>query len=516
MTTPPGPERTPSSLPRLVVLAPLRVEQLALAPNGRVGPAILEVEHIGMVLTKAGLAARRLLTRPPPAAMAVAGLGGGLTDGLVPGDLVVADRLLDATGQEVASLASAPLLAAELRRSGLRARTGAVLSTGHIVTGEERAALTSLGADVVDMESTAVAGAQSSVPLAVLRAVSDTPGVELFSPGGARGVLSGLRALRAARRALANWAAAAGPKEIFLAEPRSFCAGVRRAIETVERALERYGPPVYVRRQIVHNAHVVSRLEAAGAIFVDELTEVPDGANVVFSAHGVGTSVRQEAARRGMASIDATCPLVNKVHSEARRFAATGRQLVLIGHAGHDEVEGTLGTVEGISLVGTPDEVADLGLDPAKPTAFLTQTTLATDEVENVVAALGQHFSDLARPAASDICYASQNRQEAVREIAPDCDLVLVVGSPNSSNSNRLVEVASRCGARAHLVDSQADLHLSWLAGARRIGVTAGASTPEDLVEEIVECLVRLGPASVVERSTRNEHVSFPLPVEVR
>lgn len=515
--------------PRLLVLAPLRIEALALGPGAtsQVGPATLEVRRIGMGLTKARQAARRLSPSgsgragpgagaPPPAAVAVVGLGGGLGEGLSPGDLVVADRLLDVSGKEVAHLPSAPLLASELRRLGLRARTGTVVSTDHIVTGEERAALAALGAEVVDMESTAVASERWGAPLAVLRAVSDTPGEELFSPAGLRGVWTALRALRASRRALADWAAAAGPREIFLAEPRSFCAGVRRAIETVERALERYGPPIYVRRQIVHNAHVVSRLEAAGAVFVEELAEVPDGANVVFSAHGVGTAVHEEAASRNMFSIDATCPLVTKVHNEARRFAGAGRQVVLIGHAGHDEVQGTLGTVPGITLVSTPEDVASIDIDTSRPTAFVTQTTLATDEVASVVTALEQRFSDLARPAASDICYASQNRQEAVREMAPECDVVLVVGSQNSSNSNRLVEVARRCGASAHLVDSVVDLRLSWLSRARRVGVTAGASAPEELVQEVVDCVAGLGCTSLEERSTGHERVFFPLPLELR
>ena len=538
--------------PRLLVLAPLRVEAMALGPRAtsRVGPATLEIERIGMGLTKARDAAHRLratglsttgpraalaktvapwaagaraaapvapaAAAPPYAAVAVAGLGGGLGDDLVPGELVVADRLIDAEGTEVARLASAPLLSAELRRLGLRARTGTIVSTDHIVTGDERAALAALGATAVDMESTAVAAQGWGMPLAVLRAISDTPGQELFSPAGARGAWAGLRALRASRHALANWAAAVGQREILLAEPRSFCAGVRRAIETVERALDRYGAPVYVRRQIVHNAHVVSQLEEAGAIFVEELAEVPDGSCVVFSAHGVGTAVHEEAAARQMFTIDATCPLVSKVHNEARRFAGSGRQLVLIGHAGHDEVEGTLGTVPGTALVSSADDVTVIDLDPSRPTAFITQTTLATDEVAGVITALGERFSDLARPAASDICYATQNRQEAVRQMAPDCDVVLVVGSPNSSNSNRLVEVARRCGTSAHLVDSKLDLRLSWLVGARRVGVTAGASAPEELVREVVDCVAALGSASVEERSTGNEHVSFPLPMEVR
>ncbi|MGA3218141.1 MAG: 4-hydroxy-3-methylbut-2-enyl diphosphate reductase [Acidimicrobiales bacterium] len=503
--------------PRLLVLAPLRLEAMALGPGGNFGPAAFAVQRAGMGLAKAGASARRLsAASTPPAAVVVAGLGGALAPGLVPGDVVVAERLLDAQGNEVARLASPALLVAELVRAGLRARSGTVVSTDHIVTGSERATLSALGADAVDMESTALARADWKAPLAVLRAISDSPGAELLSPAGAWGALKGLHSLRRARRALADWAAAVGPRQVLLAEPRSFCAGVERAIETVERALQRYGPPVYVRRQIVHNAHVVSRLESAGAVFVEELAEVPDGARVVFSAHGVGTSVNDEARRRQMSTIDATCPLVSKVHNEARRFAAAGRQLVLVGHAGHDEVEGTLGTVPGTRLVSTPDDVAHLEFDETRPTAFVTQTTLATDEVTTVISALERRFIDLARPAASDICYASQNRQEAVREMAPDCDVVLVVGSANSSNSNRLVEVARGRGARAHLVDSQKDLRLSWLAGALRVGVTAGASAPPELVQEVVDGLAGLGPISIEERSTGHENVSFPLPPEVR
>ncbi len=503
--------------PRLLVLAPLRLEALALGPSGRVGPTVLAIERVGMGLAQAGRSARRLSgAAVPPAAVVVAGLGGALAPGLEPGDLIVADRVVDPWGNEVARSASAPLLAGELGRKGLRAGVGTVVSTDHIVTGPERSTLSALGAVAVDMESTALARADWGAPLAVLRAISDSPGAELFSPAGALGALKGLHSLRRARMALADWAAAAGPRQVLLAEPRSFCAGVLRAIETVERALQRYGPPVYVRRQIVHNAHVVSRLESAGAVFVEELTEVPDGARVVFSAHGVGSTVNEEARRRQMSTIDATCPLVSKVHNEARRFAAAGRQLVLIGHAGHDEVEGTLGIVPGTRLVSTPDDVAHLDLDETKPTAFVTQTTLATDEVATVIGALEQRFIDLARPAASDVCYASQNRQEAVREMAPDCDVVLVLGSANSSNSNRLVEVARRNGASAHLLDSKTDLQLSWLAGMRRVGVTAGASAPAELVQEVVDCLAGLGSISIEERSTGRENVSFPLPLEVR
>ncbi|MGC8627603.1 MAG: 4-hydroxy-3-methylbut-2-enyl diphosphate reductase [Acidimicrobiales bacterium] len=510
------------STPRLLVLAPLRVEAWALGP-GRyavTGGAKLEIQRTGMGLVKAASAAKRLSERSEPGsspvAVALCGLGGDLTGRHQPGDIVVAELVMDANGNELARLRSASVLANALRQLGLRARTTGVVSTDHIVTGYERAQLAQLGAEVVDMESSAVVNARWGVPVAVLRAISDAPGHELFSAAGTLGVCKALRSLRAAREALAAWAKAVGPREVLLAEPRGFCAGVRRAIETVERALQRYGPPVYVRRQIVHNDHVVARLEKAGAVFVKELSEVPDKATVVFSAHGVGTAVRDEAKLRGMTVIDATCPLVTKVHIEAQRFAAAGRQVILIGHAHHDEVQGTLGVVAGARLVSTAQDVARLDLAPDKPTAFVTQTTLAADEVTDVIAALEERFSDLARPAVSDICYASQNRQEAVKQIAQSCEVVIVVGSPSSSNSNRLVEVARRAGARAYLVGSADDLKLAWLTGTRRVGVTAGASAPEELVQEVVGCLASLGPVSIEQRITGNEHVNFPLPQEVR
>jgi len=504
--------------PALLVLAPLRIEALALS-GPPPGAASIEVRRAGMGLAKAAARAREMTHLPDLgrySAVAVAGLGGALERELCPGDVVVADRLVDGDGDEVAKLPSATLLAEQLCRSGLRARTGTVASVDHIVTGPERASLAKRGAVAVDMESTAIAGAKWGAPLAVVRAISDSPGEELFSLAGARGVLRGLKSLHAARPALANWAAAVRPREIWLFEPRSFCAGVERAVHTVERALEKYGAPVYVRRQIVHNAHVVSRLEAAGAIFVEELSDVPDSATVVFSAHGVATSVHDEARERKMFTIDATCPLVSKVHTEVRRFALSGRQVVLVGHKGHDEVEGTLGTVPGTLLVTTAADVDRLETDPLTPTAVVTQTTLAIDEVADVVEALAAKFADLARPAASDICYASQNRQEAVRALAPGCDVVLVVGSANSSNSNRLVEVARRAGASAHLVNDKSELRLAWLTGAHRVGVSAGASAPDELVQEVVQCLSGLGPVSVSSRSTGTEHVLFPLPVEVR
>jgi 4-hydroxy-3-methylbut-2-enyl diphosphate reductase len=285
--------------------------------------------------------------------------------------------------------------------------------------------------------------------------------------------------------------------EVLLAAPRSFCAGVERAVDMVENALHRHGPPIWVRRQIVHNTHVVARLEAAGAIFVDELDQVPEGATVVFSAHGVAPAVRADAARRGLHVIDATCPLVAKVHTEARRFTARGDTVLLIGHAGHDEVEGTLGQV--------PD-------DPRR-VSYLTQTTLAADETTAIVGALRDRFPEITGPDTGDICYATTNRQEAVAAIAAACDLVLVVGSANSSNSARLVEVARRHGTPAHLIEDATQIRTDWLDGVRTLGLTAGASAPPHLVDEVIAAL---GPDTVTEHRVTDENVTFLLPPALR
>jgi 4-hydroxy-3-methylbut-2-enyl diphosphate reductase len=311
---------------------------------------------------------------------------------------------------------------------------------------------------------------------------------------------------------------------VLLAAPRSFCAGVERAIEIVERALGRYGAPVYVRRQIVHNAHVVADLEAKGAVFVEELEEVPAGATVVLAAHGVSPAVRAEATDRGdLSVIDATCPLVAKVHHEARRFVANGYDIALIGHADHEEVVGTVGEApDRIHLVATPEDVAALavpaiaGGNRPRPMAYLTQTTLATDETAEVVAALEGRFPEIAGPSAADICYATQNRQEAVRAMVGDCDLVLVVGSANSSNTARLVEVARREGGRAELVEDAGQIRPSWLDGVDTVGLTAGASAPEVLVQEVIEALGQIRPVTVEERRTTEETVRFALPMQVR
>lgn len=306
-------------------------------------------------------------------------------------------------------------------------------------------------------------------------------------------------------------------RTVLLASPRSFCAGVERAIAIVEQLLDQRGGPIYVRKQIVHNVHVVADLEARGAVFVDELDDVPLGATVVFSAHGVSPAVRAEAADRQLDVIDATCPLVTKVHAEARRFAARGDTVLLIGHAGHEEVEGTLGEApDRTVLVQTADEVADLAVaDPAR-VSYLTQTTLAVDETTEVVGALRDRFPALRGPASDDICYASTNRQNALTAIAEEADLVLVVGSRNSSNSVRLVELAHRHGTPSHLIDDPGDIRPEWLDGVRVVGLTAGASAPPRLVESVVAALAELGPVTVAERETTRESVHFALPAAVR
>ncbi|MFL6131111.1 MAG: 4-hydroxy-3-methylbut-2-enyl diphosphate reductase [Mycobacteriales bacterium] len=303
---------------------------------------------------------------------------------------------------------------------------------------------------------------------------------------------------------------------VVLAEPRGFCAGVRRAIGVVERALDQHGPPVYVRKEIVHNAHVVSALRRRGAVFVDSEQAVPPGAVCVFSAHGVSPAVRQSAAGRQLRVIDATCPLVSKVHQEARRFARAGRTLLLIGHAEHEEVEGTLGEAPDRTIVVGSEAAAErLDLPADTPLAYLTQTTLSVEETTGVVDVLRRRFADLVGPASDDICYASQNRQDAVRELARRTDLVLVVGSPNSSNSVRMVEVAELAGTPAHLVPDVTQLDRRWLSGVRAVGLSAGASAPEVLVDEVLDRLRDMGYGKVQMATVATEDVVFSLPPTV-
>lgn len=309
-----------------------------------------------------------------------------------------------------------------------------------------------------------------------------------------------------------------GAKRVVVAAPRGYCAGVDRAVVTVERALDAYGGPIYVRKQIVHNKHVVDTLEQRGAIFVDELDEVPEGATVVFSAHGIAPSVREEAKRRGLQTIDATCPLVTKVHHEAKRFSGQDTHILLIGHAGHEEVEGTMGEApERTTLVQSPDDVDSLEVPDPTNVAWLSQTTLSVDETLETVNRLREKFPALLDPPSDDICYATQNRQSAVKQIAKHSDLVIVVGSKNSSNSNRLVEVALEAGAKAaYRVDYATEIQPEWLDGVTTVGVTSGASVPEVLVQGVLDYLVEQGFPPAEEETLTEESLQFALPPEIR
>ena len=307
------------------------------------------------------------------------------------------------------------------------------------------------------------------------------------------------------------------PEKLFLAAPRGYCAGVDRAVQTVERALELYGPPVYVRKEIVHNKLVVEQLSERGAIFVDQETEVPEGETVVFSAHGVAPSVHANAEKRGLQTIDATCPLVTKVHVEAKKFAADGYTIVLIGHEGHEEVEGTMGEApDHIVLIETEEDVDRLEVEDPTRIAYISQTTLSVDETGAIIARLREKFPQIVGPRTDDICYATTNRQAAVRQMADQCDLVLVIGSKNSSNSNRLVEVARAHGAESHLIDNETQVREEWIEGKRVVGISSGASAPEELVQRLVEFFRARGTTDVSEFEVVQEDVRFMLPKEIR
>jgi 4-hydroxy-3-methylbut-2-en-1-yl diphosphate reductase len=302
--------------------------------------------------------------------------------------------------------------------------------------------------------------------------------------------------------------------EVILAEPRGFCAGVDRAIEIVERALHKFGAPIYVRHEIVHNTYVVEDLKKKGAIFIEDLADVPPGATLVFSAHGVSQAVRQEAAGRGFSVFDATCPLVTKVHVEVAKLAKEGYEFIMIGHKGHPEVEGTMGQLDrGIYLVEDVADVEQVAVPAGQPLAVVTQTTLSVDDAAEILAAVKRRFPDVRQPKQQDICYATQNRQDAVKVLAPGVDVLVVVGSPSSSNSNRLRELAERLGADASMVDTADDLRAEWFEGKRRVGLTAGASAPEILVQAVVERLRALGAVSVRAVAGAPERVHFPLPM---
>ena len=305
---------------------------------------------------------------------------------------------------------------------------------------------------------------------------------------------------------------------VVLAQPRGFCAGVVRAIDIVERALEKYGEPVYVRHEIVHNRHVVETLKHKGARFVEELDEIPDGAVTVFSAHGVPQKVVQEAGKRGLPVLDATCPLVSKVHSQGKRYVGNGRMLILIGHAGHPEVEGTMGQVGApVALVQSEKDVEALTIPRDTPVAYVTQTTLSIDDTRNVIAALERRFTDIVGPSITDICYATQNRQTAVRELCRIADVILVVGAKNSSNSNRLREIGVEEGVPSYLIADSSELDPAWLLGKNTVGLTAGASAPEALVEDVIAALKKIEPHTEVSQlDGKKEHIEFRLPAELR
>ncbi len=525
------------------VLAPLGIESFVLRRTTGV-----PVSHTGMGPARSSrwveaFAEQRWTERGfvDHSGLLVAGVCGALSSDVRVGDVVVATEVLMAPGGQDGSngsngsdpgtrfeCAGAPLIAADLARQGLRVHVGPIVSTTSLSRSEDRSRLASTGAIAVDMESAWLGPAAAGGSFAVIRAVTDGPdhGLTPLRPmRSARGGMTGLRALSRIGPTVDRWAAALAPsgRRILLAGPRSFCAGVERAVEIVERALQRHGPPVYVRKQIVHNVHVVRDLERRGAIFVDEVDDVPNGALTIFSAHGVSPEVRERARSRELRVIDATCPLVTKVHAEARRFARSGYTVFLVGHQGHEEVEGTSGEApEVIRLIEPEGAAEDDGFgariagevaDPSR-VAYLTQTTLAADDVRAAVGRLSERFPALVGPRSDDICYATQNRQDAVRAIARECDVLLVIGSENSSNSKRLVEVAHREGARAHLIDDERDIELSWLAGAGTLGLTAGASAPEAFVNRVIRALSGFGPVEVEQRSIGDEDVRFTLPTE--
>lgn len=507
----------------LTVYAPMWVEEARLrrelAPN--------QVRRLGI-----GPRAARRSEPPTDRPLAVAGIGGGLRSDLAPGDVVVATEVRGPDGVRI-ELPSAPILAAALRRRSQRVRLGPIVSVPRLALGDERVRLAGTGALVADTESAwfleAAAGGRAvgdgdggidggaGVPLACVRVVADAPPVPLVHPRTAVNLGRALDGLPVVGAALREWAAAYRRRTVLLAAPRSFCAGVERAIEVVERALEIHQPPVYVRKQIVHNRAVVDRLSASGAVFVEELDEVPPGATVVFSAHGVAPAVRTAATGRRLEVIDATCPLVAKVHQEARRAADRGGTVVMIGHLGHEEVEGTVGEApERTVVVQDRAEAERLELPETGDLSYVVQTTLAHDDVAEVVEVLRRRFPHISGPRNDDICYATTNRQHALREIAGSSDVVLVIGSANSSNGNRLVEVARRSGTPAHLVDGPDEVDPRWLTPANTVGVSAAASTPPELVDAVVDAVRGLGPTNVEERRTSTEDIQFALPKEVR
>ena len=506
----PGAGEAVTSAP-VTVAAALGLEARALRRGAGLETSVVTV---GM---RAARAARVLPRDGAP--VVLAGVAGGLSTDVRAGDVVVSTEIHGPDGAVVRSPA-APLLAAALRKilpRSTKVHLGPTVTTDRVVHSKRRKALAAEGYLAVDMEAS-VLGTLTDSPFATVRVVVDDASAGLVHPATVSRGRAALKTLTKLVPAIESWASAAHPsRRVVLASPRSFCAGVERAIEIVEQALETYGPPVYVRRQIVHNTYVVADLERQGAVFVEELNEVPDGVPVVLSAHGVAPSVRLEADARRLAVVDATCPLVAKVHSEARRALRDGNSVVFIGHPNHDESEGLMGEDPDpmdprIHLVESPEQVKALEVPDPERVAYLMQTTLAEDEASHVVKALRETFPGIGEPPSSDICYATTNRQRAIRDVAAGADVVLVVGSTNSSNSLRLVEVAERAGAAAHLVDGPEQIDPEWLVGAGVVGLTAGASAPAPLVEGVVAALAALGPIRREEPAGIEETYRFTLP----
>jgi 4-hydroxy-3-methylbut-2-en-1-yl diphosphate reductase len=496
----------------ILILAPTRREVRALSAGTHA-----EVVRSVPSSSRAASPARARATPTRHSAMAVAGLAYGLREELAPGMVVVADRVLAEDGSVAAHLDSAASIAAELAALGAPVTVGPVISVRAWAMSPDRiASLAATGACAADRDSAWLLRDPEDVPVAVVRVIGDNPRRAWRLGGRLAPRSSAVARLRQIAPVLDAWSETIASRRVLLAGPRSFCAGVERAITTVERALDRYGAPVYVRRQIVHNRHVVEGLERRGAVFVQELDEVPRGATAVLSAHGVSPGVRAEAVDRELQVIDATCPLVSKVHHEVMRFAERGFQMVLIGHPGHDETEGTLGESDDISIVAEPGDVERLDVRDPQKLAYITQTTLSPNDVSSIVSKLSERFPAIVGPRAADICYATQNRQDAVVALAPECELVLVVGSANSSNAARLVEVSERAGCRAVLIDDETQLRLEWFRSVRTVGITAAASSPPQLVDRVVQAVRGLGPTEVETRITRTENVVFPLPMEVR
>jgi len=485
------------------VCTPLRTEWLAVSPGLSGGALRTGRSRAGDDL--------------PVGPRLITGVAGALTTSVSPGDLVVASEIRDATTGRVTRCPAAPLLLGALRRAGHTVHLGPMVTTEQIVDDPaERARLAAGGALAVDTESALLLAGVPDGQAVVVRAIVDTPHQRLFSLGTAPRGIKALTALRRAAPVLEEWVRATADRELVLASPRSFCAGVERAIDIVDRSLEKFGRPVYVRRQIVHNQHVVADLEQKGAVFVEELEEVPEGSVAVLAAHGVAPAVRREAEARRLQVVDATCPLVTKVHNEVRRFAGLGHTVFLIGHADHEEVVGTLGEAPtNVVVVNDPEEAMTVEAADDERVSYVMQTTLAVDEAEKTATILRERFPALSAPRKDDICYATTNRQQAVRVVARTSDLVIVLGSRNSSNSQRLVEVARGEGTPAYLVDDLSHVDLAWLAGAARVGITAGASAPPHLVDEVTAGIAGLGRVTVREAETVSESVRFTLPREL-